>query len=222
LPSELRDQVDALHQSRARIAATANGERRDIERDLHDGIQQDLVALAVNLQRAEEVAGSDSAALASLLAEMRRDVRDAIESVRALARRVYPPLLTDLGLAEALRGLASAAGIPVRIDASGDRYPPHIEATVYFACLEALATLAQGGARRAAIHVWRGGESLLFELIVEGWSVADDDSPIASIRTAMNDRVGAAGGTISVVAESRAARVRATIPLPTDPRPGKG
>src|SRR5438876_4805643 len=98
-----RLEVEELRASRARVVAAADAERRRIERDLHDGVQQHLVALAVNLQLARQLADSDPEALRSLLDDLTRDVHEALESVRALARQVYPPLLLDRGLAEALR-----------------------------------------------------------------------------------------------------------------------
>ena len=208
-PDELLLQVESLRASRARMSAAANEQRRDIERRLHDGVQQDLVALAVNLQFAEELAGSDQAALKNRLAEIRQDVRDAIEAVRALARVVYPPLLTDLGLAEALRGAASGAGVPVRIDANSDRYQPDVEATVYFSCFDVLRIIADVKPPvPAAIRVLGDGQSLLFE-------IAFDSSPLVldSVRTAMDDRLGALGGTLRIVGEHDGTRVRGTIPL---------
>ena len=212
--SELRRQVEDLRASRARIMKTANGERRNIERLLHDGVQQDLIALAVNLQLAEVLGGSDPVALMSRLAEIRRDVRDAIDGVRALARGIYPPLLDDLGLAEALHGAASGVRIPVRIEAAVDRYPPDIEATVYFCCLAALEAMAplepHGG---ATLRVWREPESLAFEILIEGGAAARDASVLNSLRTEMNDRVGPVDGSLTVLAESECTRVRGTIPL---------
>lgn len=201
----------------------ANEERRDVERRLHDGIQQDLVALAVSLQFAEEAAGSDSGELKSRLTEMRQDVRDAIEAVRALARAVYPPLLTDLGLAEALRGAASGAGLTVRIEANADRYPPDVEATVYFCCLDVLRTIADvSPSGHATIRVLGDGESLLFEIALISRQIALD-----SIRTVMDDRLGAVGGRLTVTAEPTGTRVRGTIPLggrtaAIDPRSDRG
>src|SRR6266508_4113991 len=122
---KLRLEVEELRASRARVVAKADGERRRIERGLHDGVQQHLVALAVNLQLARELVGSDPSAAKTLLEEVGQDVRDALESVRALAYGVYPPLLLDRGLTEALRGAAAGAVIATRIEAeTAARYPP--------------------------------------------------------------------------------------------------
>jgi len=192
----------------------ANGQRRDIERRLHDGIQQDLVALAVNLQWAEEAVASDPAELRRLVGEMRQDVHEAIETVRALARGVYPPLLTDMGLAAALRGISSGASIPVQVEAPPGRYPPDVEAAVYFSCLDAVQAIPPGGpASEARVHVWRDEEALLFEVTIEGWTASNNGSQLDTIATAIGDRVGAVGGTVSASAEAERALVRGAIPL---------
>src|SRR5258708_1367827 len=134
--------MDRLRASRARIAAMAHDQRREIERRLHDGIQQDLVALAVHLQLAEAAAVSDPAALRGLLGAMRRDVHEAIEGVRSLARGVYPPLLTDLGLAAALRGLALGANLPVDTEVPTGRFPADLQPPVHFSFLQPLHALS--------------------------------------------------------------------------------
>ena len=207
-----------LRASRARVMAAANDQRRDIERRLHDGVQQDLFALAVNLQLAEEVAGSDPAALKSLLGEMRQDVHDAIEGVRTLARGVYPPVLADLGLAAALRDVASGANIPVQSEARADRYPADVEAAVYFCCLEALQAVPPGGpVGRAMVRVWRDLESLLFEVTFEGGKAPRNETLLDGVATGMSDRVGALGGRVTVVAEADRTHLRGEIPLGGDP-----
>jgi signal transduction histidine kinase len=215
-PDELRKTVEDLRASRARIMATANDQRRDIERGLHDGVQQELFALAVNLQLAEALAGSDPAALTTLYAEMRRDVHDAIEGVRTLARGVYPPLLADLGLGGALREMATKLGIAARIDPTLDRYATNIEATVYFCCLEAVETSGAGDAPGATLHVWRERESLLFEVNRGSRPTRRDGDDFESVRTGMSDRIGALGGTLTVVEDSEQIRVRGEIPLGSD------
>jgi len=103
------DDVPELRASRMRVLAAGDAERRKIERTLHDNVQQHLVALAVNLQLARTLVRSDAAGAIALLEEMSRDVREALESVRAMAQEIYPPLLVDRGLADALRGVAVEA-----------------------------------------------------------------------------------------------------------------
>jgi signal transduction histidine kinase len=213
---ELRLEVEELRASRARVMAAADDERRRIERGLHDGVQQHLVALAVNLQLARELAVSDPPAAKTLLEEVGQDVRDALESVRELAYSIYPPLLLDRGVAEALRGAAAGAAIATRIDAeTTDRYPPEIEAAVYFCCLEALEGAAEhaGPEARAAVRVWPEHKSLLFEIVIDSSVAGDGDLVSGAALTSMNDRVGAAGGRLSVSAEPGHTRVLGTIPL---------
>src|SRR3972149_2745509 len=106
---ELRREVGELRASRARVVLAADSERRQIERDLHDGAQQHLVALAVNLQLARQLVDCDRAAARAHIEQIGHDVRATLESVRELAQRIYSPLLLDRGLAEALRGAASEA-----------------------------------------------------------------------------------------------------------------
>ncbi len=211
---KLRLEVEELRASRARVVAKADGERRRIERDLHDGVQQHLVALAVNLQLARELAGSDPTAMETLLEEIAQDVRDALESVRALAHDVYPPLLLDRGLADALRGAAAGVGIPTRVEATTDRYPPDIEATVYFCCIQALDTVERTGPEtRATVRVWPEHESLVFEVVVEGDVAGHDERERGSALTGMNDRLGAVDGKLNVSSEPERTRVLGTIPL---------
>jgi signal transduction histidine kinase len=209
---ELRREVEELRASRTRVMAAADRERRAIERGLHDGVQQHLVALAVNLQLARELAASDPPAAKKLLEEIGQDVRDALESVRALAYSVYPPLLLDRGLADALHGAAAGLGIATRVEAeTTERYPPDIEATVYFSCLEALqeAVRHAGPEASATVRVWREQRELLFEVVLDG--AASEPSEMSL--TNMNDRLGAGGGRLSVSAESGRTRVMGTIPL---------
>jgi signal transduction histidine kinase len=121
------------------VSAGHYAERRAIERTLHDGVQQHLVALAVNLQLARELCDSDPGAVKAFLDELGHDVHDALDDARRLAQAIYPPVLADHGVTEALR----AAG--VRVEASGiGRYPPDVEAAVYFACADAHAVRLYG------------------------------------------------------------------------------
>src|SRR2546423_15054888 len=211
---QLLREVNELRASRARVMATADGERRRIERDLHDGVQQHLVALAVNLQLARELAGSDPDALKTLLEEICQDVRDTLQSVRELAHGVYPALLLDRGLADALRGLASGIGIPVTIEAPADRHPPDIEATVYFCCLEALENVNRAGpGTRATVRLWPEPGSLHFEILVEGSGAANGELDGGSAPIGMQDRLGAVDGAFTVSSEPGRTRVRAAIPL---------
>lgn len=210
---ELRLQVEELRAAQARVVAAADAQRRRIERDLHDGAQQHLIALAVNLQLARLLADSDPAAAKTLLEEIERNVREALDDVRRLAQAIYPPLL-DRGLAEALRGAASDAVIPTRVEATAlERCPPELEATVYFCCLEALQTAAEHPepGERATIRAWHEQGALRFEVIVDGagferWAEQD--------LTGIGDRLGAVGGRLTISSKTgRGTCVSGTIPL---------
>ncbi len=171
------DEMEELRASRARLLEAADAERRRTERALHDGVQQHLVALAVNLQLARQLAGSDPEALSAILDELTRDVHEALESVRVLARQIYPPLLLDRGLADALRNAAAEAGASVEM-ATSDRFPPEVEAAVYFCCVELLRP-------RTTVRVWAEEDALVFE-------ASGEPTP------AVADRLGALGGSLKV------------------------
>src|SRR5438552_1815797 len=138
----LRIEADELRASRSRLVLAADADRRRIERELHDGAQQDLVGLAVNLQQARRLIATDPAAAAALVDEIRRDVQEALDRSRALAHRIHPPQLEAGGLRAALRSAAASVRIRARIDvvASGD-LPVELAATVYFCCVAALERL---------------------------------------------------------------------------------
>lgn len=215
---ELRLEVEELRASRSRVVTAADAERRRIERDLHDGAQQHLVALSVNLQLARQLLVSDPAAAATLLEEIGRDVREALEGVRELAYRVYPPLLLDRGLVEALRAVASAAAIPTRVEAAAlDRYPPDFEATVYFCCVEALDNVTRhaGAGARATVRVWSDQGALVFEVADNGAGFEELTERRGAGLDDMSDRLGALGGVLTVSSEQgRGTRVSGRIPFP--------
>jgi signal transduction histidine kinase len=173
----------------ARLSAAADAERRRIERDLHDGAQQDLVALAVNLQLARELADADLAATKSLLEEMRRDVQETLDGLRSLAHGVYPSLLPLRGLADAFR--------TVPLHATGlARYALEIEETVYFCCVD---LLRHAGAS-ATGRVWEEAGSVCFAIAGDV-----DDEALSVVR----DRVTALGGALT----TSDGETRGTVPL---------
>ena len=170
----------------ARLTAAADAERRRIEGDLHDGVQQDLVALAVNLQLARQLAETDVAATKALLDEIRQSVVDALDGVRSLAHRVYPSTLPLRGLSDALRTLP----VPVQAPALA-RYPLEIEEAVYFCCLEL----------SRPVRVWEEAGSLCFATVSE--IVGDDELGV------VRDRLAAVGGRLT----TSAGETRGSIPL---------
>jgi len=204
---EFHLELEALRASRARMVAAADAERRWIERELHDGVQQHLVALAVNVQLVRQLAGSDFAAAMALLEEIRSDVREALDGVRTLANEIYPPLLLDSGLAEALRAATSANAAPKRVDAAAlGRYPPAVEATAYFCCLEAL----RSAAARVTVRAWEEDGALHFEVLSEGFVTGQDADDLGD----RAERVEALGGWLTVSFEpGPARRVSGAIPL---------
>jgi signal transduction histidine kinase len=199
LAAETEAALRELQRSRARIAAGAEQERRRIERDLHDGAQQRLVALRIELELAEDVVRQDPERGAARLRELEGEVDEALEELRALAHGVYPPVLADRGLAEGLR--AAAMRCTMRVDVvthDVQRYSTEVEGAVYFCVLEALQNVEKHatGARRAVVTLDGGGQQLRF-------SVRDDGAGEAAIEegagiTNMRDRLAAIGGGVDV------------------------
>jgi signal transduction histidine kinase len=185
----LRLEVEELRASRRRLAMTADAERRSIERELHEGVQQLLVALAANLELAATSFDAAPASAKELLVEIAEDTRQALEETRKLAERIYPPLLEAGGLVAALRGAAANADVPTTIDvAAGTTCPPEIAGAVYFCCLDALERAAAG--TTVAISVRNEEGAVAFELV----AVGDLDADGLPVR----DRVEALGGRLTI------------------------
>jgi signal transduction histidine kinase len=215
---ELRAKAAELQESRARIVAAADAQRRAIERDLHDGAQQHLVALAVKLRLIETLAQRDLKAAIQLLEEARADVQATVEEVRRLAHGIYPPLLMDKGLGEALRAVAARAPLPtvVEIDGGLARYAQPIEAAAYFCCLEALQNAGKhaGSTATATIRVHEVDGLLRFEVRDDGVGFDSSEGGAGHGFVNMSDRLGAIGG--SLVVDSRpggGTRVNGSIPI---------
>src|SRR6516165_7867610 len=199
---ELRRQAEELRESRARVVAAGDAERRRIERDLHDGAQQHLIALAVNLRLARQLSRSDPAASQSLLDELTSDVKDALERFRELAHGIYPPILEDRGLADGLRAAAARGPMRARVETVSviERHSREVEATVYFCCLEALQNAGKhaGDGARATVRLWEDVDSLRFEVIDDGIGFDPASRPRGSGLTNIEDRLGALGGRLAV------------------------
>jgi signal transduction histidine kinase len=202
LAAELRQRLDELTVSRQRLVTAQDTERRRIERNLHDGAQQDLVALKLKLAAAQAIAERDPAQTREILAGLVTDVSDAVETLRELARGIYPPVLADFGLAAALRAQAARSPLPVEVDADGTgRYPLEIEAAVYFCCLEAVQNAVKHAhASQVVIRVRDQAGQL-------GFTVADDGQgadPAAARHGSgiqnMMDRMAALGGSLELCA----------------------
>ncbi len=213
---ELRRQADELRASRARVVASGDAERRRVERNLHDGAQQHLVALAVNLRLTKDVLGEDPAAASEMLDELGLAVQETIQELRELAHGIYPPLLVDSGLGEALRAVANRSPLDIELITTDiGRYGGDIEAAVYFCCLEALQNAGKYAASaHVVVRVWEESGSLLFEV--------RDDGPGFDVRTAqrghgyinMMDRLGAIGGAVRWESEvGHGTAIRGSLPL---------
>ncbi|HEX4162572.1 MAG TPA: histidine kinase [Acidimicrobiales bacterium] len=195
---EVRKQAEELRQSRARIVASGDAERRRIERNLHDGAQQHLVALAVNLRLARDIITDDTDAGLEMLDQLADEVQETIQEVRQLAHGIYPPLLVDSGLVEALRAAANRNPLPVEISADGiGRYPSETEAAVYFCCLEALQNAAKHAPdAHVDLHLWEEAGGLLFTVADDGPGFDPDRAQKGHGYVNMADRLGAIGGTV--------------------------
>ena len=214
---ELRKQAEALQASRARIVAAADAERRRIERNLHDGAQQYLVALAVKVGLAKSMMANDPAATTEILGELSGDVQETLDELRRLAHGIYPPLLADRGLFEALRSAAERSPVQVSVEANGlSRYAQEVEAAVYFCCLEALQNIGKyaGEGVHATVKVWEQQGGLLFEVSDDGAGFDVRSGKVGAGFTNMSDRVGAIGGNLRVTsAVGQGTTIAGTIPL---------
>jgi signal transduction histidine kinase len=197
--------IAELRASRQRLVTAQDAERRRIERNIHDGAQQQLVALAVKLRLAEQVAQTESAARTrELMTELQAAAQDSLDTLRDLARGIYPPLLADQGLAAALRGQARRVPVPVSVEADGiGRYPQEVEAAVYFCCLEALQNVtkyASASSVRLSLAHARGGLSFH----VEDDGVGFDPSSVGRGSGLQNiaDRLESLGGSLEVRSRS--------------------
>ena len=220
---ELKVRNEQLVASRARIVAAADESRRQIERNLHDGAQQHLVALAVKVGLVKTLMASDPDTATAMLDELRSDVQATLTELRELAHGIYPPLLRDRGLNEALKTAANRASLPTTVDAADvARYDGDVEAAVYFCCLEAMQNAGKHAGADATIHVdvGNGDGSLWFEVRDDGAgfdaSVAADGHGFVNMR----DRLGAFGGDLTVTSAAGAGTtIRGTLPVASLPPP---
>jgi signal transduction histidine kinase len=210
LADRLRDtslRADQLRASRERIVAAQDEERRRLERDIHDGAQQHVVALAVHLRLAQMLVVKSSARAPTVLAELRAVAGGAIGTLSDLSRGIYPRLLSDAGLGAALEAAAGSGSLPVELTVEEmDRPAPEVEAALYFCCLEALQNAAKhSGASRTVARVSRVAQGV--ELVVSDdgdgfWPASvSSGSGLANMR----DRAESVGGVLRV-----------------DSRPGRG
>lgn len=200
LNRELAESLEDVAASRKRLANAGDIARQRIERDLHDGAQQHLVALRIKLELARDALERDPAPGSQVVARLGPEVDEIIEEVRALAHGIYPPLLASGGLVEALRGAGLRSPLPISIDADGvERLPTETESTVYFCCMEAIqnATKHAGGATRISIRLWCE-DGVRFEVRDDGAGFEIDPERPGSGITGMRDRLEASGGRLRV------------------------
>jgi signal transduction histidine kinase len=212
--------IEELRASRQRLVTAQDEERRRLERNIHDGAQQQLVALAVKLRLARTMAAKDVERAQSLLGELQGETQDALENLRDLARGIYPPLLADQGLAAALQAQARKVPFPVEVQPNGvARYSADAEATAYFCVLEALQNAAKyADPSQAIVRLGEEDGRLVF-------SVSDDGSGFDVEATAkgsglqnMADRVDALGGSIEVASSpGRGTTITGRIPVTGSP-----
>ncbi len=213
--SELSARAEELRESRRRLVDAQDAERRLLERDIHDGAQQHLVALAVNLRLAQTLAEHSPQRAAAVLLTQERAAADAIEILRQLSRGIYPKVLTDDGLVVALEAAASTSPLPVQVRAFGvGRYSGQLEAAAYFCCLEALQNAAKHAeASRICVDLRQECSHLAI-------TIEDDGSGFDTNRQAggtglanMRDRVESLSGAASVESTPSGTRVRVTLPV---------
>jgi signal transduction histidine kinase len=207
--------IAELRASRQRLVAAQDEERRKIERNLHDGAQQQLVALTVQLKLARSLVERDPAKAGELLGTIQGSATDALEDLRDLARGIYPPLLADQGLPAALEAQARKAVVPTTVEAQAvGRYAQEVEAAVYFCTLEALNNVAKyAEARRATVRLSQQNGRLAFSINDDGRGFDPNAVAGGTGLQGMADRLEAIGGALEVdSASGSGTTVRGWIP----------
>jgi signal transduction histidine kinase len=203
LRAEVLAQLNALRASRARIVATGDAERRRLERDLHDGAQQRLLAVSYELRLARAGAEAErDSELVTVLASAAHEAEAALDELRELAQGIHPAVLTEAGLGPALASLADDAAVPVELgEVTTARHPPAVETTAYVTVAEAIDEAAGRGATSVSVQVAREGDRLVV-------AVNDDGARRSSRLVHLADRIGALGGSL----DAGATTLRAEIP----------
>ena len=215
LTAELESTSTELRATRARIVATGDAERRKIERDLHDGAQQHLAALSIRVGLAREFADPEAA---QRLDDVGKELEEILEELRDLAHGLYPSVLREFGLREALASVVRRSATPAKLEAPAiGRYSEDVEAAVYFCCVESLQNAAKhaGSGTSAVVRLWERDGRLDFEIVDDGAGF-DVESAWGSGNgfTNMTDRMASVGGTLSVdSAQGRGTTVRGSLPV---------
>jgi signal transduction histidine kinase len=216
LTAELRATIDELRASRRRLVEAQDAERRKIERNLHDGAQQQLVALAIQLSLLAGTA-DDPALVRQAIPELKAQLSTALDDLRTLARGIYPPLLAEQGLVMALRTQAARSPVPVEVEARDvGRYTPDAESTVYFCALEALQNVAKHArASRVTVRLAAAEDGLEFSVTDDGAGFPAAAQRPGSGLQGMSDRLAAHGGTLDIRSEpGQGTTVTGRLPAP--------
>jgi signal transduction histidine kinase len=218
LTTELQHSLGELEHSRNRIAAAADLERSRIERDLHDGAQQRLIKIRIGLSLAEELVATDPAGASESIRELGDEIEVALDELRALAHGVYPSLLSDRGLEDALRSVAVESPLRVHFDVAGvTRLPREVETAVYFTCLEALQNAIKHA--KGATRVWislRQDHALTVRVRDDGPGFVPPSDPGGGLRN-MRDRIEAVGGQLTIDSSpGHGTQIRGVVPLADD------
>ena len=220
LTADLQARLDELRASRQRLVAAQDDERRRLERNLHDGAQQHLVAIQVRRSLVEVLARHDLDKAMAAIAELKGDADEALATLRDLAHGIYPPLLAERGLRDALQAHARKLTLPVSVDADGiSRYAQDTEAAVYFCCLEALQNAQKySGATRVEVSLRAENGTLRFVVGDDGRGFDATAAGRGAGVTNMRDRLDALGGTLELVsAPGQGARVIGSLPAVAPP-----
>jgi signal transduction histidine kinase len=213
---ELSARADELRASRERLIETQDGERKSLERDIHDGAQQNLVALTVNLRLAQTVAGRAPDRARTVLAAQSLAAQDAIDTLSQLSRGIYPAVLADQGLIPALRSVVATSPLEVVLQADRSvRLPQECEAALYFCCLEALQNAAKHSAtERASVCLVRGPGTVRLTVSDSGRGFDRNRAPEGAGLANMRDRIDALGGSINLTSVAGAGTtVEIELPL---------
>jgi signal transduction histidine kinase len=217
LTEELKARLADLQAAQKRLVTAQDAERRRLERNIHDGAQQQLVALAVKARLARSLAVRDAGKAAEMLEQIEGETQQALEDLRDLARGIYPPLLADKGLVAALEAQARKSPIPVTVGGGGDlgRFGPDIEAAAYFSVLEALQNVAKyARASGATVTLRVEGHEVVFEVVDDGVGFDPGDSGYGTGLQGIADRLGALDGALEISSASgRGTTVSGRIPL---------
>jgi signal transduction histidine kinase len=222
LAEQLMDTIEELRASRQRLVTAQDERAKQLERNLHDGAQQQIVALTVKLRLLGQLMERDVEKAKSMASDLQADATDALEQLRDLARGIYPPLLADQGLVAALEAQARKASVPTEVRSDGiGRYPQDIESAVYFCVLEALNNVAKyAEATRAEVSLAQDDGHLRFAVVDDGLGFDTAEASYGTGVQGMADRLDAIGGALQVVSGKGAGTtIEGQIPTPTSSGP---